>query len=207
MATIDVVDSKGSKTGTIDVSDAVFNAEINKKTVRISLNQYLANQRQGTAATKTKGLVRGGGKKPWRQKGTGRARAGSNRSPLWRKGGTIFGPQPRDYLYKVNKKVKQNAMRSAITSLTQEGKLLVVDQLDFSEPKTKLAAEFLKNLNVDGKAVVLIDTPSENVILSFKNLPYAKLLRTENINIFDLLNCDTLVTTSTTIKKVEDMLK
>lgn len=206
MITLNVVNNQGKKKEGIELSDVIFNTDINENTVRISLNQYLANQRRGTAATKTKGLVSGGGIKPWKQKGTGRARCGSNRSPIWRGGGTVFGPQPRSYNYKVNHKVKQSALRSALTSLAQEENIFILDNLDFDAPKTKSALELLKNLNAVEKILILLDQPSDNVILSFRNIANAKLIRVENLNIFDLLHFDKVITTVSTIKKVEEML-
>lgn len=207
MPTLSVVDTSGTKISDLELSESVFGAPVNKATIRIALNQYLANQRHGSASTKTKGEKRGGGAKPWRQKGTGRARAGSTRSPIWRGGGVTFGPRPRDFSYKINKKTKRSALRAALSALMGDNKLLVMEKIEFDSIKTKHAVGFLNNLGVEGKTLVLLDQPNDNVALSFRNLPSVKVSRTDNINIFDLLHYDTLIATSAAIKKVEEMLQ
>ena len=206
MSTVNTFDSKGKKSGTLEVKDELVNAEISLHTVREALTQYLANQHQGTASTKTRGQARGGGRKPWRQKGTGRARAGSIRSPLWRGGAVTFGPQPRDYRIKMNKRKKRQALCSALTALRTDSKLFVLESVDLKEPKTKLLLELLDQLKLQGKTLILLDSVKRNMVLAGRNLPNVKVSVVENINIFDLLYHDNLVTTKQGIKKLEESL-
>lgn len=206
MSTVNTFDSKGKKSGTLEVKDELVNAEISLHTVREALTQYLANQHQGTASTKTRGQTRGGGRKPWRQKGTGRARAGSIRSPLWRGGAVTFGPQPRDYRIKMNKRKKRLALCSALTAFRTDNKLFVLESVDLKEPKTKLLLELLDQLKLQGKTLILLDSVKHNVVLAGRNLPNVTVSVVENINIFDLLYNDNLVTTKQGIKKLEESL-
>ena len=206
MSTVNTFDSKGKKSGTLEVKDELVNAEISLHTVREALTQYLANQHQGTASTKTRGQARGGGRKPWRQKGTGRARAGSIRSPLWRGGAVTFGPQPRDYRIKMNKRKKRQALCSALTAFRTDSKLFVLESVDLKEPKTKLLLELLDQLKLQGKTLILLDSVKRNMVLASRNLPDVKVSVVENINIFDLLYHDNLVTTKQGIKKLEESL-
>jgi large subunit ribosomal protein L4 len=206
MSTVKTFDSTGKKSGTLEVKDELVNAEINLHTVREALTQYLTNQRQGNAATKTRGQAHGGGRKPWRQKGTGRARAGSIRSPIWRGGAVAFGPHPRDYRMKVNKRKKQQALCSALTTFRTDNKLFVLESLDLKEPKTKLLLQLLDNLQLQGKTLILLDTVKRNVKLAGRNLPNVTVSVVGNINIFDLLYHDNLVTTKQGIKKLEETL-
>jgi large subunit ribosomal protein L4 len=204
MAVLNILDKNGGSVGTVELQDAVFAAPVNKQSIRAALNNYLANQRQGTASTKTRAAVSGGGKKPWRQKGTGRARAGSNRSPLWRGGAIIFGPQPRSYAYRINKKVKRLALRSALSAKREENRLFVLDNLELGEAKTKRVAEMLKKLKIEGKTLFLTDGVKEKLFLAARNLPYVTVSVAENINVYDLLRHDNLITTPECLRKLEE---
>jgi large subunit ribosomal protein L4 len=174
---------------------ALFGAEVKKHLLHTAVVNQLANKRAGTACTKTKGLVSGGGKKPWKQKGTGRARAGSSRSPLWRHGGTVFGPMPRDYSYTIPKKEKRAALASALAAKVSENRLIVLDKIMLAEPKTGQMSSLLKNLGVAENALVLLGAENKNVALASRNMPSVKVLRMENINVYDLLKYRYLITT------------
>jgi large subunit ribosomal protein L4 len=174
---------------------ALFGAEVKKHLLHTAVVNQLANKRAGTACTKTKGLVSGGGKKPWKQKGTGRARAGSSRSPLWRHGGTVFGPLPRDYSYTIPKKEKRAALASALAAKVSENRLIVLDKIMLAEPKTGQMSSLLKNLGVAENALVLLGAENKNVALASRNMPSVKVLRMENINVYDLLKYRYLITT------------
>ena len=208
MATLQIRDAQGAEAGTIDVSDAVFGIEPNKSAVRQALIAFEANQRSGTHSTKTRGFVSGGGKKPWRQKGTGRARQGSIRAPQWRGGAVIFGPQPRDYNVKLNKKVKRLALYSALSDLRQGVQITVVKDFGITEPKTKAFVELTRKLGIaeSRRILVLLSEPNEALLLSARNLPNVLVSRVENVNIFDLLTCDHLVITADGIKALEELL-
>ena len=184
MANVAVYNMEGKEVGTLDLNDAVFGVEVNEHLVHMAVLQQLANNRQGTQKAKTRSEVRGGGRKPWRQKGTGHARQGSTRAPQWTGGGVVFAPVPRDYSFKINKKEKRAALKSALTSKVQENKLIVVDELKLDEIKTKRFAAVLKNLNVE-KALVVIDDNDQNVVLSARNIPTVKVAQTNSINVFD----------------------
>lgn len=201
-------DFQGADAGTLDVADEVFGVEPNEHAVRQTLLAFQANQRQGTHSTKTRGMVSGGGKKPFRQKGTGRARQGSIRAPQWRGGAIIFGPQPRDYNQKVNRKVKRLALYSALSDLKAKDRILAVKSVDMAAPKTKEFEGFLQRLGLSGADRVLILTADndENLLLSARNLPNVLLTPVHNVNIFDLLICDYLVATAESIKKLEELL-
>jgi len=174
---------------------ALFGAEVKTHLLHTAVVNQLANKRAGTACTKTKGLVSGGGKKPWKQKGTGRARAGSSRSPLWRHGGTVFGPLPRDYSYTIPKKEKRAALASALAAKVSENRLIVLDKIMLAEPKTGQMSSLLKNLGVAENALVLLGAENKNVALASRNMPSVKVLRMENINVYDLLKYRYLITT------------
>jgi large subunit ribosomal protein L4 len=174
---------------------ALFGAEVKTHLLHTAVVNQLANKRAGTACTKTKGLVSGGGKKPWKQKGTGRARAGSSRSPLWRHGGTVFGPMPRDYSYTIPKKEKRAALASALAAKVSENRLIVLDKIMLAEPKTGQMSSLLKNLGVAENALVLLGAENKNVALASRNMPSVKVLRMENINVYDLLKYRYLITT------------
>ena len=205
MPKIDVYDMKGKKVSDIELSEKVFGIEPNEGVVHTVLVNYLANQRQGTQNTKTRAEVSGGGKKPWRQKGTGRARQGSTRSPQWIKGGIALGPKPRSYTYKVNKKEKRLAVKSVLSSKVMENELVVVDKLAFDEIKTKNMANALSNLKVEGKALILLPEKNENVQKSARNIEGVKTSLVNTINVYDLLKYTNLVVTLDTIKKLEEV--
>ncbi len=205
MPKIDVYDIKGKKVNTIDLKEEIFGIEPNETIVHSVLVNYLANQRQGTQSTKTRAEVSGGGKKPWKQKGTGRARQGSTRAPQWIKGGIALGPKPRSYTYKVNKKEKRLAVKSLLSSKVLENELVVVDKLAFEEIKTKNMVNALNNLKVEGKALILLPEKNENVQKSARNIEGVKTSLVNTINVYDLLKYTKLVLTVDTIKKLEEV--
>ena len=207
MAEVSVFSTEGKETGKIDLSDAVFGIEPNEHRVHMSVKQFLANQRQCTQKAKTRSEVSGGGKKPWRQKGTGHARQGSTRAPQWKGGGMVFAPVPRDYSFKMNKKEKRIALKSVLSSKVLDKKLCVIDGLSFTEPKTKEFAKVLSNLNLD-KAIFVIDEKDAdrtNIILSAKNIPTVITAAPNTINVFDLLKYDTVVLTKDAAKTIEEV--
>jgi large subunit ribosomal protein L4 len=208
MATLNIIDSKGADAGTLTVSDEVFAVEPNKAAVRQALIAYEANQRQGTHSTKTRGMVSGGGKKPFRQKGTGRARQGSIRAAQWRGGSIIFGPSPRSYEQKVNKKVRKLALFSALSDLRAQNRVKVVKAFDLAAPKTKDFVSLLGKIGVgdDQRVLVLTAASDANLLLSARNLPNVLVTPVENINIFTLLTCDCLLTSPEGIKKLEEAI-
>lgn len=194
MPSVAMVDMNNKKLKEMELP-ALFGAEVKKHLLHTAVVNQLANKRAGTACTKTKGLVSGGGKKPWKQKGTGRARAGSSRSPLWRHGGTVFGPLPRDYSYTIPKKEKRAALASALAAKVSENRLIVLDKIMLAEPKTGQMSSLLKNLGVAENALVLLGAENRNVALASRNMPSVKVLRVENINVYDLLKYRYLITT------------
>jgi len=204
MQKADVLDITGKKVSQIELSDAVFGVEVNETVVHQVLVNFLANQRQGTQSTKTRAEVRGGGIKPWRQKGTGRARQGSIRAPQWIKGGIALGPKPRDYRYKLPKKVKALAIKSVLTSKLAEGKLVVVDSMKLSEIKTKKMVEALNNLKVN-KALVVLNEKDLNTQASARNIENVKAITVNTINIFDLLKYESLVIEVNAVKTLEEV--
>ena len=195
---------EGKEVGTIDLSDAIFGVEVNEHLVHMAVVQQLANNRQGTQKAKTRSEVSGGGRKPWRQKGTGHARQGSTRAPQWTHGGVVFAPVPRDYSFKLNRKEKRAALKSALTDRTASGKLIVVDELSFSEPKTKEFAKVLSNLKVAGKALVVIDQDA-NVVKSAGNMPTVKTAYTNTMNVYDIMNAQTVILTKDAVAKIEEV--
>lgn len=201
---LDVVDRQGMQVGKIEVDEKAFAAEVKGHLFHQVVRMQLANRRQGTAATKTRGEVSGGGKKPWRQKGTGRARAGSTRSPLWRGGGVALGPKPRNYSYSLPKKVKRAALRSALTLKLQEGLLKIIDRLELPEPKTKQMVGLLKTLGVEKSALIVIAADNLNVQLAARNLPSVQVMRAEGMNIYDLLSHDFLICTQDALMKLHE---
>ena len=205
MPKVDVYDIKGKKVSDIDLKEEIFGIVPNESLVHSVLVNYLANQRQGTQSTKTRAEVSGGGKKPWKQKGTGRARQGSTRAPQWIKGGIALGPKPRSYSYKVNKKEKRLAIKSLLSSKVAENELVVVDKLPFKEIKTKNMVNALTNLKVEGKALILLPEKNENVQKSARNIEGVKTSLVNTINVYDLLNYTKLVVTLDTIKKLEEV--
>ena len=205
MPKVDVYNIEGKKVKDLELKEEVFGIEPNEALVHSVLVNYLANQRQGTQSTKTRSEVRGGGRKPWRQKGTGRARQGSIRAPQWIKGGIALGPKPRSYKYRVNKKEKRLAIKSVLSSKVLENKLTVVDKLELKEIKTKTMVNTLKNLKVEGKALIVIPEKNEMVQKSARNIEGVRTASIDTINIFDLLKYTNLVVTVDTVKKLEEV--
>lgn len=204
MANVAVYNMEGKEVGKMDLNDAVFGVEINEHLVHLAVVQNLANKRQGTQKAKTRSEVSGGGRKPWRQKGTGHARQGSIRAPQWKGGGVVFAPVPRDYSFKMNKKEKKAALKSVLTSRVQDNKLIVLDELKFDEIKTKEFKKVMDNLKVE-KAMVVIAEQDNKVILSARNLPEVATAVAENINVYDILKGDTLVLTKDAVAKIEEV--
>ncbi len=207
MPELGVLSQEGKSKGKVKLDDSVFACEINEVLIREVLNQYLGNQRSGTASTKTRAEARGGGAKPWRQKGTGRARAGTIRSPIWKGGGVTFGPRPRSYYLNIPVKKRKGALRSALSALQKDGKIRILDSIKFDKPKTKDFISFLKGLKLEGKTLFIVENNNENALLSCRNLPKVRMVPYNNINIFDLLDCDNLVLTKESAKKIEEILK
>ncbi len=205
MPKVDVYDLKGKKVSDIELADSVFGIEPNENIVHSVLVNYLANQRQGTQSTKTRAEVSGGGKKPWRQKGTGRARQGSTRSPQWIKGGIALGPKPRSYKYTVNKKERRLAIKSILSSKVLEKELTVVDKLEVKEIKTKTMAKALTDLKVEGKTLIVLPENNKNVYMSARNIEGVKAITANNINVFDLLKYTNLILSVDTVKKLEEV--
>ena len=204
MAKVSVYNIEGKEVDTIELNDAVFGVEVNEHLVHMAVVNQLANNRQGTQKAKTRSEVSGGGRKPWRQKGTGHARQGSTRSPQWTGGGVVFAPVPRDYSFKMNKKEKRAALKSALTSRVVENKFVVVDELKLDEIKTKKFVEVLKNLNVE-KALVILNDMDEKVIASAANIPTVKTTQTNELNVFDVLKYDTVVVTKAAVATIEEV--
>ncbi|MDD4776407.1 MAG: 50S ribosomal protein L4 [Syntrophomonas sp.] len=205
MPKVAVYDMRGTQVGEIDLNDKVFGIEPNEAVMQQFVKMQLANKRQGTASTKTRAEVRGGGKKPWKQKGTGRARVGSSRNPIWRGGGIAFGPKPRDYSYTMPRKVRRLAMKSALSSKAQDSSIIVVEILTFEEPKTKLMLETLGLLNAAEKTLVVTADGDINVYKSARNIPGVKSLRVDYINVYDILKYDTLLMTRDAVARVEEV--
>ncbi len=204
MANVAVYNMKGEEVGSLELSDAVFGAKINEHLVHMSVVQYLANKRQGTQKAKTRSEVRGGGRKPWRQKGTGHARQGSIRAPQWKGGGVVFAPTPRDYSFKLNKKEKRAALKAVLTSKVNDSKFIVLDELKLDEIKTKKFAEVLENLKVS-KALVIINENDKNIVMSARNIPKIKTALTNTINVYDILKYDTVVVTKDAVATIEEV--
>ena len=205
MPKVDVLDMKGKKVSDIELADSVFGIEPNEAIVHSVLVNYLANQRQGTQSTKTRAEVSGGGKKPWRQKGTGRARQGSIRAPQWIKGGIALGPKPRSYKYSVNKKEKRLAIKSVLSSKVLEKELTVVDKLEVKEIKTKTMVKALADMKVEGKTLIILPENNKNVLMSARNIEGVKTIVANNINVFDLLKYTNLILPVDTVKKLEEV--
>ena len=204
MAKVSVYNMEGKEVGTIELNDAVFGVEVNEHLVHMAVVQQLANNRQGTQKAKTRSEVSGGGRKPWRQKGTGHARQGSTRSPQWTGGGVVFAPVPRDYSFKINKKEKRAALKSVLTSRVLGNKLIVVDELKFDEIKTKKFQAVMDNLKVK-KALVVIADNDEKITMSARNIPTVKTALVNSINVYDILKGDTLVLTKDAVAKIEEV--
>ena len=204
MAKVSVYNMEGKEVETIDLNDAVFGVEVNEHLVHMAVVQQLANMRQGTQKAKTRSEVSGGGRKPWRQKGTGHARQGSTRAPQWTGGGVVFAPVPRDYSFKLNKKEKRAALKSALTSRVQENKLIVIDELKFEEIKTKNFKNVMDNLKL-AKAYVVLNENDEKVVMSAKNLPNVQTALTNTINVYDVMKGGTVVLTKDAVKTIEEV--
>ena len=204
MANVSVYNIEGKEVGSLELNDAVFGVEINEHLVHMAVVQQLANNRQGTQKAKTRSEVSGGGRKPWRQKGTGHARQGSTRAPQWTGGGVVFAPVPRDYSFKMNKKEKRAALQSALTSRVVDKKIVVLDEIKFNEIKTKNFVSVMKNLNLD-KALMVINDNDSNVILSARNIPGVKVSQPNTINVYDILKYDTLVVTKDAVATSEEV--
>ncbi len=204
MANVSVYNIEGKEVGSIELNDAVFGVEINEHLVHMAVVNQLANNRQGTQSAKTRSEVSGGGRKPWRQKGTGHARQGSTRSPQWTGGGVVFAPKPRDYSFKMNKKEKKLALLSALTSKVADNKIVVLDEFKLDEIKTKKFAEVMNNLKVS-KALVVLEGENKNVVLSGRNIPTVKVSATNEINTYDVLKYDTLVVTKAAVEKLQEV--
>ena len=205
MANVSVYNMQGAQVGTIELNDAVFGVEVNEHLLHQAVVQQLANNRQGTQKAKTRSEVSGGGKKPWRQKGTGHARQGSTRAPQWTGGGIVFAPVPRDYSFKINRKEKQAAIRSALTDRVQQNKVIVLDELTMSDYKTKEFVKMMDNLKVSGKTLFVMADKDDHVVRSAGNIPAVKTTLTSQINVYDLMNAQTVVLTKDAVAKLEEV--
>ena len=204
MANVALYNMAGEQIGTIDLKDQIFNVEVSEHAMHMAVVQYLANHRQGTQSAKTRAEVSGGGRKPWRQKGTGRARQGSIRSPQWTGGGVVFAPKPRDYSFKLNKKFKRLALKSALTTKVAENKIIVVDELTLPEIKTKEMAKVLTNIKAENALIVMTGV-NTNVMLSARNIPAVKTAAVNTINVYDILKYNTLVVTKDAVSQIEEV--
>ncbi|MBD5482704.1 MAG: 50S ribosomal protein L4 [Lachnospiraceae bacterium] len=204
MANVSVYNMEGKEVGKMDLSDAVFGVEINEHLVHMAVVQQLANNRQGTQKAKTRAEVSGGGRKPWRQKGTGHARQGSTRAPQWKGGGVVFAPTPRDYSFKMNKKEKRAALKSALTSKVQDSKLIVLDELTLDEIKSKKIVEIVNNLHAE-KALIVLKEKDDKVMLSARNIPDVETALTNTINVYDVMKAGTVVLTKDAVKTIEEV--
>lgn len=205
MPKVNVLNMSGEQIEEIELSEDIFGVEVNQHVVYEVVKNQLANKRQGTQSTKTRAEVRGGGRKPWRQKGTGRARHGSTRSPIWKGGGVTFAPKPRDYSYKVPKKVRRLALKSVLSSKVEMGEIIVVDKINFDAPKTKEMANFLASIKADKKALIVMDEKNVNVIKSAKNIPNVETALVNTINVYDILKYNSFIITKEAVKKVEEV--
>ena len=205
MANVSVYNMEGKEVGNIELNDAIFGVEVNEHLVHMAVLQQLADKRQGTQKAKTRSEVSGGGRKPWRQKGTGHARQGSIRAPQWKGGGVVFAPVPRDYSFKMNKKEKRAALKSALTDKVLNNNIVVVDELKFDEIKTKRFAEVMNNLKATRKALVVLADNDQNVVLSARNLAEANTTLTNTLNVYDIVNARTLVLTKDAVAKIEEV--
>ena len=204
MANVSVYNMEGKEVGTIELSDAVFGVEVNEHLVHMAVVSQLANKRQGTQKAKTRSEVSGGGRKPWRQKGTGHARQGSTRAPQWTGGGVVFAPTPREYTIKLNKKERRLALKSVLTAKVQENKFIVLDELKFDEIKTKNFQAVLNNLNVN-KAMVVLNDNDKNVVMSAKNIPNVITAQTNTINVYDILKYNTMIVTKAAVETIQEV--
>lgn len=205
MPTVAVYNVNGEQVGSMDLKEEIFGVEVRKDILHRVVTMQLANRRVGTASTKTRSEVSGGGIKPWRQKGTGRARHGSIRSPIWTGGGIVFGPHPRSYRFSIPKKIKRLAMKSALSSKVQDNEIIVLDEIRMDQPKTKEFAKILDNLKVDKKALIVLANKDENVQKSARNIPGVKTTLVNTLNVYDILNCERLILTKEAVEKVEEV--
>lgn len=205
MPTVAVLDMAGKKVGSVELSEAVFGIEPNKAVMLDMVKNYLANQRQGTQSALTRAEVSGGGKKPWRQKGTGHARQGSTRAPQWTHGGIVFAPKPRDYSYTVNKKVRRLAMKSAFSSKVADNEMVVVDAIAMDEYKTKTVVEMLRALGADKKALIVLSEKNDKIVASAKNIPGVKTAQVNTLNVYDILNADKFIVVKDAVAKIEEV--
>ena len=205
MPTIAVLNMQGKEVGKQELSEAVFGIEPNVSVMNDMVKNYLSNQRQGTQSALTRAEVRGGGKKPWRQKGTGRARQGSTRAPQWTHGGIVFAPKPRDYSYTLNKKVRRLAMKSALSSKVRDNEMIVLDAINSDEYKTKVIAEMLKAVGSERKALIVLDTVDKKVIASARNIPGVKTAQVNTLNVYDILNADKFIVVKDAVAKIEEV--
>jgi large subunit ribosomal protein L4 len=204
MATVKVYNMEGAEVGSIELNDAIFGVDVNTHLMHMAVVSQLANKRQGTQSAKTRAEVSGGGRKPWRQKGTGQARQGSTRSPQWRHGGVVFAPKPREYGFKMNRKEKALAIKSALTSRVEDGKIFVVDQISLDEIKTKKMTTMLGKLGLE-KALIVMDRKDDNVILSARNIPDVTTVTSNAINVFDILKYGNMVITKDAVQQIEEV--
>ena len=203
---LDVVDARNKKVGDVTLNPEVFGVRVNEHLLYEAVKQYRASARAGTHATKNRALVSGSGRKPWRQKGTGRARVGETRTPLWRHGGTVFGPQPRDYSYKLPRKMRLAALRSAFSQRVKDGAVKVIDRFEIEQPKTKILKGLLDGLGVSGKTLLVDHQPPDNLVLSGRNIPHVKVVDESHVNVYDLLDCKTVLVSSEALSKLEEWL-
>ena len=204
MANVKVYNIEGKEVGSLELNDAIFGVEVNEHLMHMAVVSQLANKRQGTQSAKTRAEVSGGGRKPWRQKGTGHARQGSTRAPQWKGGGVVFAPKPRDYSFKMNRKEKALAIKSALTSRVEANKIVVLDSIYFDEIKTKKMVAVLENLKVN-KALVVLDKKDDNVILSARNIPTVRTATSNAINVYDIVKYDTIVITKDAVAQIEEV--
>lgn len=204
---IDILNQQGQQVGKLELDEKIFSGPVNKRILADSVKAYLNNRRRGTADTKERGDVRGGGAKPWKQKGTGRARVGSIRSPLWRGGAVIFGPHPRSWSYELPKKVKKLAIKSALTDKLINGKIKVLDNMSLEHPKTKLGLELLKRLGISGKVLFILSDRAGNAVKSVRNIKGVNIVFTDSVSVYPLLDCDEIITTGEALKNIEGLLK
>ena len=205
MAELDIISKENKSIGKVELPDDIFGVDVKAGLLHEVVRNHLANKRQGCAATKTRGLVRGGGRKPYKQKGTGRARAGSNRSPLWKGGGTVFGPQPRDYSYKLPKKVKWAALSSALTVKLNDEEVIIIDQITVSEPKTKEVKGFLKGLNLEKDVLIIVPDKNEPLELAVRNLPGVRVSRVRELNVYSVLAHEKLLITREAVEMMKEV--
>ncbi len=203
---VDVVNIDNKIVGEVELLDAIFKTEVKESVMHQVVRMQLANRRRGTASTKQRGDVRGGGRKPWKQKGTGRARAGTNRSPLWVGGGVTFGPQPRSYAFSVPKKVKRLALKSALSCKQNDGELIVIKELNFEKPNTKRLVEIIHRLDINGRLLIVDNEKNENLLKSSRNVPGVKILPVAGINVYDILSADRLLILQSAVETIKDRL-